>query len=273
MTRRLLRMELTVSDLDHAERFYVEGLGFTAVDRGPVDPAMATLLGAERVVAATLRRGGQTLMLQQFQPSGDRYPHDANSCDQLFQHFAIPVVDMDAAYANLQAAGPTPISPAPELLPARSGGVVAFKFRDPDGHPVELIRFPDGHDDGIDHSAIVVMDLERSIAFYRDQLGFSVASRQVNTGQQQDRLDGLAAVSVDVIALNPQLPTPHLELLGYRNPPVRPAARLSPRDIAATRVVLEVLELPSSARRLTDGSRVQLMHDPDGHALVLVCSA
>ena len=112
MTRRLLRIELTVSDLGRAERFYVDGLGFAVADRGPIDPAMATLLGAERIMAATLRRGGQTLALQQFHPPGDRYPQGATSCDQLFQHFAVPVVDMDAAHARLQAVGPSPISPA-----------------------------------------------------------------------------------------------------------------------------------------------------------------
>lgn len=29
-------------------------------------------------------------------------------------------------------------------LPESSGGVTAFKFRDPDGHPLELLAFPDG---------------------------------------------------------------------------------------------------------------------------------
>lgn len=273
LTHRLLRIELTVADLDRAARFYVDGLGFTIADRGAIDPAMAALLGAERVFAATLRRGGQTLVLQAFQPPGDRYPRDAASCDQLFQHFAVPVADMDAAYARLQAARPSPISYAPQRLPPRSGDVVAFKFRDPDGHPVELLQFPDGHDDGIDHSAIVVMDAERSIDFYRDRLGFSVASRQINTGAEQDRLDGLAAVSVDVVGLRPQQPTPHLELLGYRSPPVRPNARLSPRDIAATRLVLEVPGLSDSATRLADGSCARLIHDPDEHALVFVSNS
>ena len=270
MTHRLLRVELTVSDLDHAERFYVDGLGFAVAQRGAVDPAMATLLGAEQVSAVTLRRGGQTLVLQAFQPSGDRYPSGATSSDQLFQHIAVPVADMEAAYARLQAAGPSPISPAPQHLPARSGGAVAFKFRDPDGHPVELIQFPDRHDDGIDHTAIVVMDVARSIDFYRDRLKFSVAAQQINSGPQQDRLDGLDAVSVDVVALTPKRPTPHLELLAYRSPPVRPTARLAPRDIAATRVVLEVAALPSGSVRLADGSGAGLIHDPDEHAIVLI---
>ena len=271
VTHRLLRIELSVSDLGRAERFYLDALGFTVADRGPIDPAMANLLGAERIMATTLHRGGQTLVLHAFQPDGDRYPRGAICSDQLFQHFALPVADMNAAYARLQASGPSPISDWPQRLPARSGGVVAFKFRDPDGHPLELIQFPDGRDDGIDHSAIVVLDPQRSIDFYRDQLGFSLASRQINKGEEQDRLDGVEGVNVEVIGLKPRRPTPHLELLGYRDPPVRPTSRLSPRDIAATRLVLEVAELPTGSTRLADGGLARLIHDPDEHAIVLVC--
>ena len=56
---------------------------------------------------------------------GRRRGHD-------FQHIAIVVADMDAAIARLSAAGgATPISTAgPETLPASSGGVLAYKFRD-----------------------------------------------------------------------------------------------------------------------------------------------
>ena len=46
---------------------------------------------------------------------------------------------MDAAYARVRAAGVQPISlNGPETLPERNGGVRAFKFRDPDDHPLEL---------------------------------------------------------------------------------------------------------------------------------------
>ena len=49
-------------------------------------------------------------------------------------------------YARLSAhAGWTTISTdGPQLLPASSGGVTAYKFRDPEGHPLELIAFPPG---------------------------------------------------------------------------------------------------------------------------------
>jgi catechol 2,3-dioxygenase-like lactoylglutathione lyase family enzyme len=266
-TNRILRIELTVADLSRAERFYVDGLGFTVVRRGQAEAAPWC---AGRVQTVDVRRGGQTVLLQAFDPPGADYPSGAASCDQIFQHFAIPVADMAASLGRLQALRPVPISAGPQHLPARSGGATAFKFRDPDGHPLELIQFPDRHDDGIDHSAIVVTDVERSIAFYRDQLGFAVGARQTNTGREQDRLDGLPEVTVDVVALLPNHPAPHLELLAYRSPPVRPAVRPRPADVAATRLVLAVDGLPADAVRLADGARAALIHDPDEHALLLI---
>jgi catechol 2,3-dioxygenase-like lactoylglutathione lyase family enzyme len=267
---RLLRIELTVSDLTRAERFYVDALGFTVTNRDAVDPGMEAILDARRIQAVALQRGGQTLVLQAFDPPGASFPPNHQSCDQSFQHFAIPVADMADAYARLQPLSPTPISHSPQQLPARSGGATAFKFRDPDGHPLELIQFPDRHDDGIDHSAIVVADAERSIAFYRDQLGFRVASRQINTGPEQDHLDNLVDVAVEVVALVAHQPTPHLELLAYRKPKVRSTARLRPRDLAATRLVLEMPHLHEDAKSLPNGQRAKLIHDPDEHALLLL---
>lgn len=269
-TRGIVRFELTVADLHKSEHFYVDGLGFTAALRGEAEPAMAALLGAERIATVELHKGGQIVVLQAFQPSGSAYPADATSSNQVFQHFAIPVADMAASHARLQALHPLPISKEPQLLPERSGGATAFKFRDPEGHPLELIQFPDNHGDGIDHSAIVVADVDRSIAFYRDQLGFTVAARQLNTGPEQDRLDGQAGISVEVVALTPSRATPHLELLAYRHPKVRTAEALRPNDLAATRLVLEVSSLPAGAARLSDGTHAMLAHDPDGHALLLV---
>ena len=181
---RLLRIELTVANLDRAERFYTQALGFASVASGAAEPAMAGLLGADAIRQVELRRAAQTLLLQQFQPRGAAYPDDAIACDQSFQHFAMPVADMAQAMAALEALHPAAISAGgPQRLPPRSGGAVAFKFRDLDGHPLELIQFPDGRAGGIDHSAVVVVDADRSVAFYRDMLGLAVAARQLNIRQ------------------------------------------------------------------------------------------
>ncbi len=257
---RLLRIELTVTDLARSERFYVEALGFSTMRHDEPDAAALAALGGGRVRQAVLRRGGQTLALQAFDVVGAPYPTDAKACDQVFQHFALPVSDMGAAMARLAPFGPASISKGgPQHLPGRSGGATAWKFRDPDGRPLELIQFPDGHAGGIDHSAIAVLNAERSIAFYRG-LGLTVAARQINFGPEQDALDGLPGARVDVVALEPQDPAPHVELLAYQTPPGRACAILRPQDIAATRLVFATTGL----------AKTVLRQDPDGHALLLL---
>src|SRR3954471_390707 len=96
---------------------------------------------------------------------------------------------MDRAY-NILRRHPdfTPISRnGPERLPPNTGSVTAYKFRDPEGHPLELTTFPPGVGSakwhaprgdsvflGIDHSAITVASSAAAIAFYCDILGMSV---------------------------------------------------------------------------------------------------
>jgi catechol 2,3-dioxygenase-like lactoylglutathione lyase family enzyme len=270
-TLALAWVELTVSDLAHAERFYVEALAFEVQDRDEAEPVIAALYGADSIRQVTLHRGAQTLRLQAFQPEGAAYPAGALACDQMFQHFALPVVDIAAAYARLAPFGVAAISTAgPQQLPQSSGGSIAFKFRDPDGHPLELIQFPQPSHTGIDHSAISVTDVERSIAFYRDQLRLTIAARQMNAGLEQDRLDGLTDARVEVVALAPKQATPHIELLAYHAPPGRPTAPRAMNDIASTRLVLDVTGLPDPAVTLADGMRAALVRDPDHHALLLL---
>lgn len=188
-----------------------------------------------------------------------------------FQHLAIVVADMRIAMDRLSAVtGWTPISRhGPQALPATSGGATAFKFRDPEGHPLELLQFPPdavpGHWQGaaggatffgIDHSAISVMDTARSAAFYTG-LGFTMGRTQVNHGIEQARLDGLegAVVEVTPLFLAAGGP-PHLELLRYRHPmpQARPAADAS---AAASEVVIFMPERKQASKAL----------DPDGHRL------
>jgi catechol 2,3-dioxygenase-like lactoylglutathione lyase family enzyme len=257
--RRLDRVALNVADLTASVAFYVGALGFTAGLARDV-PQLARLLGARAARTVRLRRGGQVLELSQCDPPGAPCPPGGLANDLWFQHCALVTGDMAASYARLRGTASTPISrDGPQPLP---GGIVAYKFRDPDGHPLELISFP--HPDprtqgGIDHSAISVADAARSIAFYAERLGLTVAARQVNTGPAQDAMDGLDGVRVDVVALAPAHPAPHVELLGYRTPPGRPALPMHPSDLAASRLVFAVEMATETA----------LLRDPDGHHLML----
>lgn len=267
----LERFRLVAADAQRLAEFYQRALDFQLV-AAPDRVAAASADEAGKTLAVALALGDQTVELLQFESPGLAYPVEVASSDVAFQHLALVVSDMDAAYAQLQSArGWTPISTnGPEKLPAASGGVTAFKFRDPEGHPLELLYFPpDQISDhwkqrtaagvflGIDHSAISVADAARSVAFYQS-LGFSVAHRSTNRGVEQGRLDDLGDPVVEVIAMKPPGSPPHVELLGYRQGEGQPPLQLRPNDVAATSLVFsaEADDPAASARHL---------QDPDGH--------
>jgi catechol 2,3-dioxygenase-like lactoylglutathione lyase family enzyme len=275
---RILRVSRVVSDLGRAEAFYRDGLGFRTTARRHADEATLAALGlgnddAEEVV---MRLGAQEITLVRFSLQGRPYPPGSGSDDLWFQHLAIVVNDMDAAYAHLSShTGWHPISEAgPQLLPPSNGAVRAFKFRDPDGHPLELIWFPpdqgrpawhrdasDGPFLGIDHSALSIASTARSLGFYR-ALGLRVSDRSLNHGPAQARLDGLPGARVRVTGLRPASATgPGLELLGYQ-PPGRAAGVTFPNDVVTDWVTLAVSPSP--------GTVPCAVRDPDGHRLVLV---
>lgn len=249
---RIARICLTTADPPALTRFFVAALGFG-------------LDGADRPDASSLTLGPTRLTLERAASTGRPYPADVPGWSPLFQHVAVAVPDMGAALARLRAvAGWAPISRAgPERLPARSGGVVAFKLRDPEGHPLELIEFPDDRTaHRVDHTAISVADTGRSVAFYA-ALGFAVAARSVNVGPEQDRLDAVPDAHVEVTGLRiPGAPPPHLELLCYRGDFRRDRSPPDPGDVAATRIALA---LPPHPAR----DAATLLRDPDGHLLAL----
>jgi catechol 2,3-dioxygenase-like lactoylglutathione lyase family enzyme len=177
-----------------------------------------------------------------------------------------------------RAPGWTPISTGgPQRLPQRSGGVTAFKFRDPEGHPLELLEFHDipqhwqerlkhGIFIGIDHSAISVRDTALSTAFYQS-LGLSVTAQTYNYGVEQASLDGVPTPHVEVTALSACQSTPHVELLCYQSAADRPRQILASNDVAATRIWLAI---DGRDKKAEFDSVKRTLLDPDGHHLLLV---
>ena len=110
-----------------------------------------------------------------------------------------------------------------------AAGIKAFYFRDPDGHPLELISFPRGKGDprwqrdgedlflGIDHTAIAVEDTERSLRFYRDMLGFRVTGGSLNYGTEQEHLNHVFGSRVRITSLRSSA-GPGIEFLEYVTP-------------------------------------------------------
>ncbi len=292
---------ITVSDLDRSVAFYSGILGFV--------PEATVELGGEpwerlrdvfpvRMRVTRLRLGSEILELTEYvTPRGRPAPADARSNDRWFQHVAIvvarhgPGVSMAAPSTASQH-----VSPAPQRLPdwnPAAGGIRAFYFRDPDGHPLELIWFPPGKGDprwqqptdalflGIDHTAIAVADTDRSLAFYRDRLGFRVAGTSENFGDEQERLNAVRGAHLRITGLR----APHgpgIEFLEYLAPR---DGRPAPRDGHAndlvhwrTRLVARDGDpLPRlGARTVTipenplGFARAVDVRDPDGHALEVV---
>jgi catechol 2,3-dioxygenase-like lactoylglutathione lyase family enzyme len=264
MTSRLtaiLTFRLVTRQPDRLVAFYT-GLGFTAGEPQPIAAAEMALLGLHGGGSRrTLCLGAQRVELHHFEQPGRRYPQEVTGADSRFQHLALVTDDAAAAWLRARALGASAISVGgPVTLPPSSGGVTAIKFRDPEGHPLELLQIPRGRWIGcgllgVDHTAISVTDVDAAHAFY-EALGLSTRGRTLNQGPTQVALDGLAGAQVDVVPLVPAIATPHLELLGYRTPSPCVAEQAAANDVAATAVVWSA-------------DRDAVLRDPDGHLHLL----
>jgi catechol 2,3-dioxygenase-like lactoylglutathione lyase family enzyme len=279
---------MTVSDADRAADFYAGVLSFErAADAEQAGEAVEQLEGVfgARLRTVRLRLGGECLELMEFvAPRGRPVPIDSRSNDRWFQHVAIVVSDMDAAYAALRAARVEHASSGPQRLPdwnPNAGGIRAFYFKDPDRHVLEVIQFPAGKGDprwqrrdrlylGIDHTAIVVGDTEASLRFWRDGLGFRVAGGSENWGTEQAHLNNVFAAHLRITTLRAER-GPGVELLEYLSPrdgrPYPPDARAN--DLLHWQTRLRTSDLPAAARALRQppGRASFLARDPDGHAV------
>jgi len=301
---------MTVSEMDRSVAFYSDVLTFKKISDVEVDGDEYDRLWGVfglRARVVRMRLGEQKLELIQFLSPPDirSIPVPSYSNDLWFQHFAIVVRDMDEAWAQLRKHHVRQISPRPQTIPKSNeaaAGIKAIKFRDPDGHNLELLWFPEGKGNplwhrsttdlflGIDHTAITVRNTENSIKFYRDLLGMTVAGGSFNVGTEQERLDSLSGAKVRVTGLKTVVGTPGVEFLEYELPA---AGRPMPTDTRATdlwhwQVTLVVSDAESAAGLLRSSSTLVssgvvampdgalgfkkgfLVRDPDGHVMQIV---
>jgi catechol 2,3-dioxygenase-like lactoylglutathione lyase family enzyme len=301
---------LTVSDMDRSLEFYTRILPFQVVaDTEVAGKRWEELTGAfgVRLRIVRLRLGEEQLELTEYLAAsvpGRPVPVDSRSNDRWFQHVAIIVSDMDSAYRWLRAHKVRSASTGPQLLPRSipgAAGIRAFYFKDPDGHPLEILQFPPDKGDprwhrsaplflGIDHTAIVVGSTEQSLSFYRDLLGLRVAGESRNAGTEQEHLNNVEGARLRITGLRSPA-GPGVELLEYLAPTdgraypadarsndllhwettiaVRSLDQLLPRldSAGVTRLSREPAML--GARNLDLGDGV-LIKDPDGHVVRLV---
>lgn len=300
---------ITVSDLDRAVDFYTRVLTFDKVAEfeaaGEALEHTTGVFGA-RTRTARLRLGEEFIELTEYlAPRGRPMPVDSRGNDHWFQHIAIIVSDMDAAYRRLRAHKVQHASTGPQRLPdwnPNAGGIEAFYFRDPDGHFLEVLSFPAGKGSpkwhkssnklflGIDHTAIVISDTEASLRFYRDVAGLEVAGESENHGTEQEHLNNVFGARLRITALR-AASGPGIELLEYLSPhdgrPFPPETRSNDLIHWQTRFLSGNAEEAARQLRLARSAVVSagvvaqpdeqagyrksvVARDPDGHAVQFV---
>jgi catechol 2,3-dioxygenase-like lactoylglutathione lyase family enzyme len=298
---------IPVSNLERAVAFYTDVLTFERASEetelsGEAWEKLEGVFGL-RLRSARLRLGSEEIELVEYlAPEGRPVPADSRSNDRWFQHVAIIVSDMAKAYARLREHRVRHASSGPQRLPdwnPNAGGIEAFYFKDPDGHALEILAFPPGKGEarwqdktrlflGIDHTAVVVSDTEKSLGFYRDLLGLRVAGGAENYGTEQEHLNNVSGAHLRITALRAEH-GPGIEFLEYLSPsdgrPRPPDAQAN--DLIAWQTELRVRDAAAAAgalardhaRFLSPGlvrvppvlgfSDALLVADPDGHQLQL----
>lgn len=302
----------TVSDMEKAIEFYTVVLPFEIVSDREVWGAdfehLTGVFGA-RVRIVRFRLGGEEIELTEYLATQGRPgPVDAGSNDKSFQHIAIIVSDMERAYALLRKHNVRHASTGPQTLPEyikAAAGIKAFYFKDFDNHILEILQFPPdkgaekwhrlakfgGLFLGIDHTAIVVGDTERSLGFYRDTLGLSVAGSSENYGPEQEHLNNVFGARLMITGLKTKEDGIAVEFLQYLAPT---NGRDFPEDTRSNDIWhwqtgFRTSALPTISKLVLDGkyrfistgvvglqsksfrySSAAIFRDPDGHAVRVI---
>jgi catechol 2,3-dioxygenase-like lactoylglutathione lyase family enzyme len=236
--------------MDRAVAFYTSVLSFEKISdvevAGRDYELMAGVFGA-RLRIVRMRLGDESIELTEYlTPKGRPMPDDVRANDRIFQHVAIIVSDIDAAYQRLRSRGVEHASTEPQRLPdwnPNAAGISAFYFRDPDRHFLEILRFPAGKGLekwqradrlflGLDHTAIVVDDTDATLRLYRDTFGMQVVGTSENYDAEQEHLNNVFGARLRITALRAGA-GPGIELLEY----------LAPRDGRAAPVDLHANDI------------------------------
>lgn len=135
----------------------------------------------------------------------------------------------------------------------------------------------------LNHTGVVVSDLDRSIAFYREHFGAEVQHRVDGAGGQEGvaRLHGMSEADFDLAHL--QIGGARLELLQYRRPSGAGSVATG-SDLGAAHIALETGDLAGAYARLTtagiafhappltmpNGLQLVFLLDPDGNEIELM---
>jgi catechol 2,3-dioxygenase-like lactoylglutathione lyase family enzyme len=132
-----------------------------------------------------------------------------------------------------------------------------------------------------DHTGITVSNLERSLQFWRDVLGFELSHTAHQTGELAEEITGVTGAEIKLAVL--KTPSGHkIELLEYLAPPNRKRTDIRPCDVGHLHVALLVNDLDAILEKIRGsgwksagkpqilktgpnaGKRVVYVRDPDG---------
>jgi catechol 2,3-dioxygenase-like lactoylglutathione lyase family enzyme len=132
-----------------------------------------------------------------------------------------------------------------------------------------------------DHTGITISNLERSLAFWHDVLGFELSHTAHQKGELAQEITGVKGAEIKLAVL--KTPGGHkIELLEYLAPPDRKRTDICPCDVGHVHVALLVDDLDAILERIAAsgwkaagkpqtlktgpnaGKRVVYVRDPDG---------
>jgi catechol 2,3-dioxygenase-like lactoylglutathione lyase family enzyme len=138
-----------------------------------------------------------------------------------------------------------------------------------------------------DHTGITVSNLERSLEFWRDVLGFEFSHSAHQKGDLAQEITGVDGAEIKLAVL--KTPGGHkIELLEYLAPTDRKRATLRPCDVGSVHVALLVNDLDAVLAQIAAsgweaagkpqtlskgpnaGKRVVYVRDPDGTTIELM---
>ena len=137
-----------------------------------------------------------------------------------------------------------------------------------------------------DHTGITVTNLERSIAFWQDVLGFELSHRAHHTGELASEVTGVPGAEISIAVLKGY--GHKIELLEYLAPANRKNVDLRPCDVGSVHVALMVDNLDAVLSTIAasgwraagepqtlntgpnTGKRVVYVRDPDGTTIELM---
>jgi catechol 2,3-dioxygenase-like lactoylglutathione lyase family enzyme len=138
-----------------------------------------------------------------------------------------------------------------------------------------------------DHTGITVSNLERSLAFWRDVLGFEFSHRTHQSGELASEITGVPGAELSLAVV--KAPGHKIELLEYHAPKSRKKANdRQPHDVGSAHIALTVDDLDAALDKISAsgwraagtaqtlatgpnaGKRVVYVRDPDGNTIELM---